>query len=108
MSQPDDVDLFFQAVSQEQALQDNLKPPCPANRNGFVKVAHAWGYSFSPLELDNYVRFYEFYQEFQAAINRHQSGVEDLSDWLKKWQKHIERYDRNPMNDEQDTIRRYI
>ncbi len=108
MSQQDDVNDFFQVVCQDRDLQEKLKPPCPANRDGFVNVAHERGYTFTTVELDNYVRFYEFYKEFQAAIARHQSGNEKLSDWLKKWHKHVKRYDLNPPDDERDTIRRYM
>lgn len=99
---------FFQAVCQEKVLQDKLKPPCPATRQGFVNVAQEFGYVFSTASLDAYVRFYPFYGEFQAALEKHQSGIKELSKWLEKWQRHIRLCDENPLDDYQDTIRRYI
>lgn len=108
MSQQQEVYKFLQAVCQDKALQDKLSAPCPANRQAFTNVAHEWGYSFTTEELDNYIRFYPFYKEFQTAIERHQSGLVELSDWLKKWQKHIQLCDQNPLDDYRDTIRRYI
>jgi hypothetical protein len=107
-SQKAEVGNFFEAVCQEKALQDKLKPPSPANRLLFIDVARTAGYSFSTAALDNYVRFHQFYKEFQTAIEQHQSGIEELSDWLKKWQRHIRLCDQAPLDDHRDTIRRYI
>jgi hypothetical protein len=107
MSHQEEVYQFFQAVCQNKTLQDKLKAPCPANRQGFVNVAQASGYNFTTADVDKYVRFYQFYQEFQAAIERYQSGSEDLSSWLKKWQKHIQLCDRD-LADDEGTIRYYL
>lgn len=106
MSPKEDVERFFQAVCQDKALQDKLKSPCPANRQGFVDVAQEEGYSFTTVDIDNYVRFYQFYQEFQAAIERHQSRHENLSNWLKKWHRHVQLCDQE--FDENDKWWKYL
>lgn len=108
MSQQEEVSKFFQAVCQDKTLQDKLKAPCPPNREGFVSVAQESGYSFTTGDIDSYVRFYQFYKEFQTAIEKHQSESADLSKWLQKWQKHIKLCDRELSDDHQDTIRRYV
>ncbi len=105
MSQQKDVAQFLQAVCQDKALQDQLKALETANRQSFVNVAQEWGYSFTTVDLDNHVRFYQFYKEFQVAIEEHQSGSESLSGWLNQWYKHIQLYDRD---DDQDKINRYM
>lgn len=105
MSVREQVENFFQAVCQDPDLQNKLKPPCPANRQGFVNIAQECGYSFTSTDLDRYVRFYQFYKEFQAAIEKHQSNQEDLSVWLKKWQRHIQLCDSD---NDQDKISRYM
>ena len=97
MSQREEIAQFFQAVCHDRGLQDKLKAPCPANRRGFTSVAQELGYGFTTVALENYVRFYQFYEEFQGAIERHQSGLEELSDWLKKWHRHIRFLDRTPL-----------
>jgi predicted ribosomally synthesized peptide with nif11-like leader len=107
MSHQQEVEKFFHAVCRDKTLQDKLKAPCPANRHGFVNVAQESGYNFTTVDIDKYVRFYQFYKEFQAAIERYQSGSEDLSSWLKKWQKHIELCDRD-LADDEGTIRDYL
>lgn len=58
--------------------------------------------------VGSYVRFYQIYKEFQTAIENHQSGSTDLSNWLQKWQKHIQLCDQQLSDDHRDTIRRYI
>ncbi len=104
MSHQLEVEKFLQTVCRDKTLQDKLKAPCPANRQGFVKVAQESGYNFTTADIDRYVRFYQFYKEFQAAI---ESGSEDLSSWLKKWQKHIQLCDRD-LADDEGTIRSYL
>lgn len=108
MYQQQEVHQFFQAVCQDKTLQNKLKHPCPTNRRWFTDVAQESGYNFTTKDIDNYVRFYQFYKEFQIAIESHQSDSTELSDWLKKWQRHIQLYDQNPLDDYRDTIRRYI
>lgn len=105
MSAREQVEHFFQAICQDRDLQNKLKPPCPANRQGFVNIAQEGGYSFTSADIDEYVRFYQFYEEFQAAIDRHQSNQEELSVWLQKWQKHIRLYHRD---NDRDKLNRYM
>ncbi|MDB9316048.1 Nif11-like leader peptide family natural product precursor [Spirulina sp. CS-785/01] len=108
MSRRETIINFFQQVCNNPTLQDKLKSPCPANRHGFAQVANELGYDLTGSDIDDYVRFAEFYEEFQKAIERHQSGEEQLASWLNKWQKHLRRFSQDPLNDHKDTIRRYI
>jgi predicted ribosomally synthesized peptide with nif11-like leader len=105
MSQQEDVAHFLQTVCQDKALQDQLKALETPNRQSFVNVAQAQGYSFTTADIDNHVRLVQFYKECQAAIERHQSGSEQLSDWLQQWYRHIQLYSRD---DDQDKIGRYL
>jgi len=105
MSQQEDVAQFLQAVCQDKVLQDQLKALETPNRQSLVNVAQGKGYSFTTVDIDNHVRLVQFYKEFQAAIERHQSGSEQLSDWLQQWYTHIQLYGRD---DDQDKISRYL
>lgn len=107
MSQRERVVDFFQKVCDDPATQNKLKAPCPANRQGFANVANECGYDISGMDIDDYVRFYQFYEEFQQAIDRHQTGKEKLADWLNQWQKHLRKFDEESLDD-YDTMRRYI
>ncbi|WP_072620023.1 Nif11-like leader peptide family natural product precursor [Spirulina major] len=108
MSRRNDVIRFFQQVCDDPALQDQLKPPCEATRHGFARIAQASGYSIDGADIDNYVRFVQFYGECQQAIARHQDGQEPLARWLNDWQKHLKRFEENPLDDRHDTIKRFL
>jgi len=108
MSQRENVIEFFQKVCHDEALQNRLKAPCPATRQGFAAVAREAGYSFAGEDIDDYVRFVYFYERFQDAIAKHQVGECSLPDWLNKWEKHVQRFADDPLSDHDDTIRRYI
>lgn len=108
MSRRNDVIKFFQKVCDDSGLQEQLKPPCPATREGFAGVAQASGYNISGADLDNYVRFAQFYEQCQTAIARHQGGEKPLPQWLNEWEKHLQRFDENPLDDRYDTIKRFI
>lgn len=108
MSQREQVIKFFQTACQDRALQDRLKPPCPPTRQGFAAVAREWGYNFDGTAIDDYVRFYQFYEEFQDAINRAQNGSEPLSHWMQKWQKHLKKFEEDPLRDREDTIKKFM
>lgn len=108
MSQREKVIEFFQTVCQEQQLQNQLKPPCPPTRQGFAAVAQARGYNLDGTDIDDYVRFYQFYEEFQEAIEQHQAGGESLANWLNQWQKHLKHFESNPTDDREETIKRFM
>lgn len=108
MSQREQVIDFFQAACNNSELQDRLKPPCPPNRQGFSAIARDWGYDLQGDDIDDYVKYYQFYEEFQKAIARHQSGGEHLATWLNKWEKHLRKLASTPGDDRQDTIKRYL
>jgi hypothetical protein len=108
MSQRERVIDFFQKVCDDPSIQNKLKAPCPANRQGFANVAQECGYDVSGADLDDYVRFYQFYTEFQRAIERHQAGKQTLPDWLNKWEKHLKKFSDDPLDDRYDTIKRFI
>jgi|GEM_PF-3009221 len=108
MSQHKKVIEFFQTACEDRKLQDRLKPPCPPTRQGFASVAKETGYDLDGKDIDDYVRFYQFYEEFQEAIDRHQAGGEPLADWLNQWQKHLQHFDSNPTDDREETIKRFI
>lgn len=102
------VIAFFEQVCQDATVQEALKPPCPATRQGFAAVAQAHGYNVEGADLDDYVRYYQFYGECQAAIARHQAGQEDLADWFAQWGRHLQRMERQAGRDRHDTIKRYM
>ncbi|WP_265262376.1 Nif11-like leader peptide family natural product precursor [Spirulina subsalsa] len=108
MSQREDIIGFFQKVCDDPTLQDQLKPPCPANRDGVANIAQAWGFNLTGADIDDYVRFAAFYPQFQDAIAQHQSGGEHLADWLNKWRKHLKKFEETPLDDRYDTIKRYL
>ncbi len=108
MSQRENVIDFFQTACKDEALQNRLKAPCPPTRQGFEAVAREWGYSFSGIDIDDYVQFSQFYEQFQTAIEEHQNGNGSLPAWLNKWNKHIQKFSENPLDDYEDTIRRFI
>jgi Nif11 domain len=108
MSQRQQVIRFFQKACQDRELQNRLKPPCPPNRQGFVTVAREWGYNVQGEDFDEYVKFYQFYEEFQTAIARHQEGQEHLATWLNKWEKHLKKIEQTPLDDRRDTIKRFL
>ena len=99
---------FLQKTCKEKMLRHQLKSPYPANRESFEKVAKHWGYDITGHDIDDVVRFYQFYPEFQKAIARHEAREESLIDWLEKWFRHIHQVDNDPLDDERDTIKRYL
>ncbi|NJK99639.1 MAG: Nif11 family protein [Spirulinaceae cyanobacterium RM2_2_10] len=107
MSQREAVIDFFQKVCGDEALQYRLKT-CPPTRQGFAAVAQDSGYGFSGEDIDEYVQFVGFYEQCQTAIAKHQNGDAPLADWLNKWQKHVQRFTDNPLDDYEDTLRRFI
>lgn len=108
MSNRQQVIGFFQTACQNRELQDRLKPPCSPNRQGFAAIAREWGYDIQGEDLDEYVKFHQFYEEFQKAIARHQEGEEHLATWLNKWEKHLKKVERMPSDDRRDTIKRFL
>ncbi|MFP4296928.1 MAG: Nif11-like leader peptide family natural product precursor [Spirulinaceae cyanobacterium] len=108
MSQRKQVIDFFQTACQDVALQNRLKAPCSPTRQGFAAVARDWGYDFDGTEIDEFVRYHQFYEQFQAAVERHQQGTENLADWLNQWQIYLKRMADTPFDEREETIKRYL
>lgn len=108
MSKRQQVIQFFQAACHNRELQERLKSLNPPNRQNFAALAQASGQDVRGEDFDEYVQFSEFYQEFQAAISRHQRGEEALASWLNKWEKHVKKMAAASQDDRQETIKRYL
>ncbi|MBD2580461.1 Nif11-like leader peptide family natural product precursor [Oscillatoria sp. FACHB-1406] len=108
MSKRQLVIRFFQTACGDRELQDRLKSLNPPNRQTFAAIAQEKGQDIEGEDLDEYVRFAQFYEQFQDAIARHQNGEEHLATWLNKWEKHLKKLDEVPHDDRRDTIKRYL
>lgn len=85
----ENVIQFLQEVCNNKTLQEKIKAASEPLPLRVFDIAQEHGYNFTKLEIAEHISFNTFYKKFQEAIAKHQSGQEDLSVWLKKWQAYV-------------------